>query len=532
MDGRRLSTVVTLCCGVLLWGAGETVSADWPYWRGPTFNGVAASPPLVEAFAEGGPKKVWETEPLYEKQHVGHGSVTVAGGRVYALAYARFKEPIEERTLPGHRVNSAGYAQGIPEELSAEIEKARVSDERKGLKDRKEIENWINTWLTANVPEEQKRYRGTAQARLRAGESALPLDVLAKLNTVRDKPFPNQDAFEAWLKENQIPEEHHKGIRSWLVTQKDVSRDFVHCLDVATGKTIWKTELDSWWMWYPASSTPTVVNGKCYVLNSEAAVCCLDAQTGEKLWKSEEIGRRGNTHNRSSSVLVVDGVAVAQSAAQAAGFDAQTGETLWKERKIRSEYGSAVPWESGGKKYAVIVGAGKVFCVEPKTGNIVWSVKAADGPTPTILGDRMAISNGKDGLTFYKLTDAEPEVLWSVEFDDTFTSPVIHDGHVYAFGEAYGKRNQGRAVCVDAATGKVLWSEVLGPPQHSSPALADGKLIAIGGGTLYLVKASPEKYTELGKLKAGLEQWSSVSFADGKVFLRTGRTVVCYDLTK
>ena len=48
----------------------------------------------------------------------------------------------------------------------------------------------------------------------------------------------------------------------------------------------------------------------------------------------------------------------------------------------------------------------------------------------------------------------------------------------------------------------------------------------------YLIKATPEKYTLLGKVDLGLEPYISASFADGKVFLRRRNHVISCDLRK
>ena len=539
MREKRLPTVVVVLCFAALCVTWPThvVAGDWPHWRGPTFNGLAESPPLVEAFGEGVPKKVWESEPLHDKGDTGHGSVTVVDGRVYTFAYARFKEPLETRVLRRGVVEGAGYAPDMPKELFDAVEKARVSEERRAQKGWDPMRKWVDDWLKTHLKREHRKYRRAVQARLQAGDNALPMDVLAKLDEIKTRTFDNQAAYDAWLKQSQIDQKHHKAIDRMLVKDKDVSSDVVCCLDAVTGKALWKKQLDSWWMWWMASCTPTIVEGRCYVLSSDAKVYCLDAKTGEEIWKSEDVCHprsKGNKHNRSSSVLIIDGVAIVATAGRTAGLDANTGKELWHSDKIKTEYGSAVPWTAAGKSYAVMVAAGKVWGVEPKTGNIAWSVKGSDGPTPTIVGDRMAVPcANKGGLTLYAMTDAEPEVLWSVPFLDLFSAPIFHDGHVYAFGEAYSRRGKGRALCVNIASGKVVWSEMLkSEHQHSSPVLADGKLMSVGGPTLYLVKATPEKYTELGKLRLGLDKYSSVSFADGKVYLRTGRSVVCYDLSK
>ena len=93
---------------------------------------------------------------------------------------------------------------------------------------------------------------------------------------------------------------------------------------------------------------------------------------------------------------------------------------------------------------------------------------------------------------------------------DQSASPVIHEGHVYFIGG-------GRARCVVLASGKVKWEKRLsGNATLSSPVLADGKLFAVAAPRLYVIKADPEKYQLLGKVKLGLAKWTSPAIADGR----------------
>ena len=267
------------------------------------------------------------------------------------------------------------------------------------------------------------------------------------------------------------------------------------------------------------------------MLSSEAYVYCLDAKTGSQVWKSEFIGREGNRHNRSSSPLVVDGVVIVVTTVNAVGLDAGTGRTLWTEPQARTEYGSAVPWQSGGKTFAVLL-AGRAHCFDPKTGDNSWGrTSGGNGASPVIVGEHMAVKEGSN-LTLFRLDASLPERMWRVKFKDHFTSPAIYAGHVYVFGGAYGNKNPSRAVCVEIASGRICWDENVGPFEFSSATVADGKLILIGRDTLYLIKATPEKYTQLGKARLGLRSWSSVGFVDGRIFVRTQKRVVCYDLRK
>jgi outer membrane protein assembly factor BamB len=283
-------------------------------------------------------------------------------------------------------------------------------------------------------------------------------------------------------------------------------------------------------MGWSASCTPTIADGKCYLLSSEAIVYCLDAKTGREIWKSEFIGKEGNAHNRSSSPLVVDGTVVVVTTQNAVGLDAASGKVLWRDAQAQTEYGSAVPWTSGGKTYAVML-AGRAHCFEPKTGRNLWErASGGNGASPVIVGDTMAVKDN-NGLMLCRMEADAPKRLWRINFADAFTTPTIHDGHVYVFGGAFDNKPT-RAVCVEAASGRVAWDEAAGPFEFSSPTVADGKIILVGRDTLYLIKATPEKYTELARARLGLRSWTAVGFVDGRIFLRAKDRAVCYDLRR
>ncbi len=64
--------------------AGSALSGDWPQWRGPNRDGIAAgSPPL--SWPATGPKVLWKSEQIPANLEGGFGSVSVADGRVYVF---------------------------------------------------------------------------------------------------------------------------------------------------------------------------------------------------------------------------------------------------------------------------------------------------------------------------------------------------------------------------------------------------------------------------------------------------------------
>ncbi len=519
---------------LVLFSGPRTLNAgDWPEWRGPERNGVvSASPALVEAFPEGGPVPVWACQDIPGDKKGGYGSVSVAGGKVYVLSHRSFRDLSEQRRINRQRLSEQGYSAGIPAEFSEMVETARVSEERLKITSKQKAIEWGEAWLAEHMKPEWLRYRQAALDRITGGPWAPPLDALAKLETVKAKVFAGQEELAAWCKENGISDEVLQLLirRQVIDTTEPKGEDSLHCLNAETGAPLWKRTVSGTYLDWPASSTPTVRTGRVCWLASDGTVVCLSTEDGRELWRSEPLGDPDNGRNRSSSVLLTESVAVVPTKKYLVGLNPENGQILWTQPKVRSEMASAVVWTRREEMTILCSGSKKVTCLDLKTGEPIWSVRSASDSTPALVGEYMAFVGGSDevGLTAYRLTDDKPKQLWTVPMKDIYTSPVIHDGYVYAIGE------RKRALCVELATGRIAWEEKIkdGEANLSSPIVADGKLIVVAGPWLYLIQANPEHFTVLGKASLGLTKWSSPAFVDGKLFVRTDTGVACYDLQK
>jgi outer membrane protein assembly factor BamB len=58
---------------------GQSVSGDWPQWRGPARSGVSTETGLLGAWPAGGPPRAWATANL----GAGYGSIAIRGDRVF-----------------------------------------------------------------------------------------------------------------------------------------------------------------------------------------------------------------------------------------------------------------------------------------------------------------------------------------------------------------------------------------------------------------------------------------------------------------
>jgi outer membrane protein assembly factor BamB len=308
--------------------------------------------------------------------------------------------------------------------------------------------------------------------------------------------------------------------------------DEVFCLDAASGKTVWKSRLPEDGVAEAGSSTPCVVKGRLYVVGSGSKVYCLNADSGSPIWEAK-LSRPGNKPI-ASSVAVVGKVAVLL-ADLLTGLDAETGKVLWTQQRITGHESSPALWTTKGRDYVICNSARETHGVDPADGKILWSVPGGGKSTPVVAqeygGDFLInmADNGRTGLSAHRLTDRGPQKLWALPVSDRGSSPVAFDGHVYAVAGG-GTGHGARLLCVHLDTGKVAWEEVIDFAEVSSPVVADGKVFAVCGTFLWLLQATPEKYSVLSQADYRITLCTSPAVAEGRLYVRQASAVACYDL--
>ena len=99
-------------------------------------------------------------------------------------------------------------------------------------------------------------------------------------------------------------------------------------------------------------------------------------------------------------------------------------------------------------------------------------------------------------------------------------SPLVHDGLVYLC------RENGMLICLDAKTGKELYSErTTTSGYRASPVYADGKIyLTARDGTVTVVKAGP-KFELLATNDCPIRSPPRRSIANGRIYLRGFKTL-------
>ena len=548
--------------GAVVAGPASQGSTDWPQWRGPNRDGVAASSPkLLDAWPKEGPPRVWKSEYIPSFRVGGASSPVVADGKVFV--YVSWYHPVGGgelfKPITTELLANWGWLD-IPDELGKRIEEARVSPNRpktghfldnwtmapkkeqmdrvpKFLKEHPEMETYVKAFLATLAPADGEKYGDYIAWRLCVcqegpGDSARSWDDLKVLKPIENKGY---QTYAEYIKEQKphSGEEYGCWTYAWEKATESMT-DTLVCLDGATGKTIWKkdfpaTKVSTGWGISP-SSTPAIWNGKCYFVGI-MGLYCLSATDGSLIWRSKE---GGGCH---TSVLVADGVVV--GGWPLAAYDAETGKKLWYTGDYRAG-GTPVLWRSGGKKYIITAASWGVIacCIDMATWKVVWDIKKGDmaQSTPVLVDDTLLFNGGVGGTCAYKITPEKAELLWKSPVVDGIESFVVYQDYIYM---DISNHRQPELYCLSLKTGETKWCQkgFRGANIVSSPIVADGKIIMPSWSdgihsplSWQLIKPSPEKYIPLGSFNPEGAQCSSPAFAGGKLYLRLWDGVGCYDL--
>ena len=532
MRSFALAAVVTLSLVT------ACLAGDWPQWRGPNRTGsVADSPKLADHWSKAGPELVWKSEEILSGMEGGLGSPAVADGKVVLYFNPVQNLPLTTRKVNEQVLRQVGWLpndkENRPQPYWDDMEKARLSDQRAALTSPDAINKFAVKWAEENLKTGTKlfdRYHDNMMTRIRAGKDAFSFAGLDRLAQVKDKEFPTEQALIDWLKENNFDDAFRKAVIEKVPKTYRKCGDSVICLDAANGTKLWRKDFDGRDHGWGISVTPTIADGKVYLIDSTQKARCFELATGKVLWEKQILDPPGRLRV-DSSFLLADGLLVVL-ADRLQALDAATGEPKWKQQAVDCNDNSPVLWANGGKKYVICNTANKVIaCVELAGGKLLWKIPGGGCSTTVIDGDTMAVlsGNGDVGLTAYKLAaPAEPTHLWTVKgITDRGASPLIHDGYVYAVAS-------GKAICVEIATGKTMWTGNVGGGEISSPILADNKILCpVGDGrAMIMLEASPTKFRILSAAPVPVCRCTSPAFADGKLYVRLEKCLACYDLTK
>lgn len=340
----------------------------------------------------------------------------------------------------------------------------------------------------------------------------------------------------------------------------DGTDEHIICFDESNGQLRWKTKLGPAYArhsnesWQSSRSTPTVDGELVFALTPLGSLVCLESATGKIRWRKHMDkdlgGKKAESWGYSESVLV-DGDKLlctpGSSRATMVALNKKTGELLWKAVVPNSRgacHSSIVVSEVGNTRVYVQLTHGYIFGVRASDGKLLWSENlglqgvSAVCSTPIVRGDLVfyAIGYGHGAGLLRQVPAAGGGVKVEKVYEARKEMTNKHGGVVMVGNCVYGDTDdRGMLWCADVQTGKVLWKNRTSGRGSATVTAADGHLyVRSANGMLALVKASPEGYKEISSFKVphsgGRPSWSYSVITGGKLYLREGDYILCYDV--
>jgi outer membrane protein assembly factor BamB len=334
----------------------------------------------------------------------------------------------------------------------------------------------------------------------------------------------------------------------------DVYRWEVTCIDLNTGKELWKQiafkghpRINKNPMSNYATETPVTDGKRVYAYFGMLGLYCYNMD-GNLLWQ-KDLGSY-NTQNGwgtgSSPVLYKD-ILYIQVDNEIKSFivaiNAATGTEKWRvERDEKTNYSSPIIWKN--KIRTELVAGGKTArAYDLNTGKVFWELKlGGEMCIPSPLADEGHLYIGNEGQQkpgkFYAvkagadgdITPKEGELTSSsVEWSSSDTglgspSPLLYKGFIYTVA-ARG----GLITCTNASDGKQVYKERINGvgAVWSSPWACNDKIFFCDEKGLTQVIKAGEKFERLHSNKLDDKFWTSVAITDNVIIFRGVEKLYC-----
>lgn len=336
----------------------------------------------------------------------------------------------------------------------------------------------------------------------------------------------------------------------------DDKQEYLVCHNLADGQQLWKSRTGPAWnngkrSWQSSRSTPTIDGDRVYVLTAHGGLISFNTD-GDELWrkdlKEDFSGKKADDWGYSESVLIDGERLVCTPGGEKntmIALDKQSGDTLWTAARSDDRgagHASIVVSQIGDTRVYVQTTGSGAMGVRASDGEVLWTYDIRDTiaviPTPIVRNDLVFFSAGygTGGALLRQVPTDERGVKAEEIYPNNGKLANKHGGIVLVGDYLYGDTDdRGVPFCAELMTGDVKWTARGSGSGSASITAADGCLyIRYGDGTMTLAKASPDALEELGSFKipgsGDRPSWSHPVVLGGKLYLREGDKLLCYEL--
>jgi outer membrane protein assembly factor BamB len=275
------------------------------------------------------------------------------------------------------------------------------------------------------------------------------------------------------------------------------------------------------------TAAPIVVNGRIYVLDTEATLRAFDASNGNRLWERALTPDAEESDEGYGGGVASDGnkIYVSTAFGNVMALNATNGELIWGKRldsPIR-----AAPNVSDGRLFITTIN-NEVYCLSTEDGFTLWrfdgigeAASLLASTSSAVEGDVAVIPYTSGEIIAFSASDGRP--LWSdslvrtgalsslSSLNDIAGRPVIEGNQVIAIGHS------GRMVAIDATSGARQWSKNISGTQ--TPWIAGPNIFVIAGTKSLMALTRDEGRVRWSVELPSEQVWSGPVLAGGRLIV-------------
>ena len=329
--------------------------------------------------------------------------------------------------------------------------------------------------------------------------------------------------------------------------KKTNGKETVYCLNAQTGKPNWTHS-------YPAPlidylheggpcSTPTVDGDTVYTISKHGLLHAYNANDGKVLWKKNMIKEAGMKHPpewgfAASPYVLKDQIIIEAGATYC--LNKKTGEIIWKSQAYRPAYGTPTLFQPDEKPMIAVLKTDGLVLLDPKNGRTQafekWETSyRTNASTPIVQGNKLFISTGyQRGCALFEWKKGKLHKLYENKVLSTHMNhAILADGFLYGFDGNVHMAGKKDFVCMEILTGKEQWRVSDRGLMVGSLLVAGDRMIVLGQrGELVYAKVNPYKFEAHTRYQAiGGKCWTMPVLSNGYLYLRNARgDLLCLDL--
>ena len=297
------------------------------------------------------------------------------------------------------------------------------------------------------------------------------------------------------------------------------------------------------------SASPATDGERVVVFHGSAGLFCYDLD-GNELWK-RELGKCFHIWGNGASPIIYEDRVILNFGPGERTFlialNKKTGDEIWKiDEKGGKEGNKGEDWIGSWSTPRVVTLAnrleliqcwpGVVKSYDPKSGDLLWSCKGLEKDKardrlvytmPLVNSEVIVAMGGFNGAWMALKTGGKGDVTDSLRLwrhpngpQRIGTGALVGD-HVYVINDT------GTAQCIEAKTGKILWTERVGAGSWGSMVLSQGKLYNTNlDGETVVLAAKPE-FEVLARNPLKERTLASIAVSDGRLYIRTYKNLWC-----